>query len=130
MIGKVRIVNRYSREQIMEDPNTLYVFGDNLERTGYGGQAGEARGCPNAIGIPTLFAPGRPATPEYISLFRAVAATEFQTLYLHLMSGGDIVWPKDGVGTGLANLQENCPELLFYINNYLKRLTSTFGEVL
>lgn len=125
----VRIVKRYSREQIMEDPTTLYVFGDNLERTGYGGQAAAARDCPNAIGIPTLFAPGKPAQPEWISLFRAVAATELQTLYLHLMSGGDIVWPGDGVGTGIADLQSHCPELLSYINNYVARLMSTFGYI-
>jgi redox-sensitive bicupin YhaK (pirin superfamily) len=29
----------------------LFVFGDNLRRTGFGGQAAEMRGEPNAVGI-------------------------------------------------------------------------------
>ena len=59
--GTVLIIDRYTRALIQSNPTALFVFGDNLKRIGYGGQAGEARGCLNAIGIPTKVSPS-----EYI----------------------------------------------------------------
>ena len=45
------------RKQLKDNPNILYVFGDNMVRQGYGGQAREMRGEPNAVGIPTKWRP-------------------------------------------------------------------------
>lgn len=118
----LKIVHRYTREQIMRNPKTLYVFGDNLERTGYGGQAGEARDCPNAIGIPTLVSPRIPASRESFRKLRGVCRIQFLKLKWHLMWGGTVVWPQDGVGTGIANLKFHCPELLDYIEGQLSEL--------
>lgn len=39
------------RQDLKSNPNTQYLFGDNLKRSGFGGQAKEMRGEPNAIGI-------------------------------------------------------------------------------
>src|SRR3972149_600556 len=47
----------YTRDGIKKNRNCWYVFGDNMMRYGYGGQAKEARGEFNAIGIPTKWSP-------------------------------------------------------------------------
>lgn len=52
------LVQHYFRAEIQADHASYYVFGDNFARKGYGGQAGEARNEPNAIGIPTKRNPG------------------------------------------------------------------------
>ncbi len=44
---------RITRQMVREHPDRLFVFGDNLARVGYGGQAREMRDEPNAVGIPT-----------------------------------------------------------------------------
>jgi hypothetical protein len=48
-----------TRKDLRENPDKRYVFGDNVERRGYGGQAKEMRGEPNAIGVVTKWAPRR-----------------------------------------------------------------------
>ena len=48
---------RYSRNTPQQNPNMFFVFGDNLQRSGTGGQA-VIRNNPNVIGIPTKVAPG------------------------------------------------------------------------
>ncbi|MEC7290450.1 MAG: hypothetical protein VXW22_10215, partial [Pseudomonadota bacterium] len=52
--------HRIYRQDLRANPGTIYVFGDNTERVGLGGQAKEMRGEPNARGIATLWSPGRP----------------------------------------------------------------------
>ena len=42
-----------TREMIRNNPQKLFLYGDNLEQKGYNGQAKEMRGEPNTIGIPT-----------------------------------------------------------------------------
>lgn len=41
------------REDLQANPDVYYLFGDNVERRGLGGQAKEMRGEPNAIGVAT-----------------------------------------------------------------------------
>lgn len=41
------------REKVRANPDVLYLFGDNDIRKGFGGQAKEMRGEPNAMGIST-----------------------------------------------------------------------------
>lgn len=100
----------------MANPSVLFVFGDNLARVGFGGQAGEARGCFNAIGIPTKISPSQYIFDEdvYHDLNRIALpiVQAFAILRDHLRKGETIVWPKDGVGTGLARLNITAP-LLF-----------------
>jgi hypothetical protein len=46
-----------TRQRVRENLDTIFIFGDNLQEKGFGGQAREMRGEPNAIGIPTKNAP-------------------------------------------------------------------------
>ena len=40
-----------TRETLRANPTKLYIFGDNTQRTGLGGQAGACRGEPNRCAI-------------------------------------------------------------------------------
>ena len=59
MTGTITFQERITRADLRANPDTLYVFGDNMRRRGMGGQAAEMRGEPNAVGIPTKWRPSR-----------------------------------------------------------------------
>ena len=114
---------RYSRANIRSHPDWLFAFGDNLEESGYGGQAREARGEPNAVGIVTKRAPSmaEAAFLEDTDLpsisFRWRMA--FTRLNAHLMAGGTVIWPSDGIGTGRAQLATRAPALWRELQIYI-----------
>lgn len=99
-----------TRQDLRDNPDKVYVFGDNLRRVGYGGQAKEMRGEPNALGIPTKANPG-----EYLSdardfpRFAIRLGQHFADLVTALYIKRTIVWPADGIGTGLADMENRAP---------------------
>ena len=105
----------YSVEQCRTNPNKLYIFGDNSIYKGKGGQA-IIRDEPNTHGIPTkrfptmeenAFMRDEPKDYEYVN-------TDLQILkkIIELNDTYDtIVFPKDGLGTGLAKMPETSPKL-------------------
>jgi hypothetical protein len=103
---------RISRADLRANPNTLYVFGDNMVERGMGGQAKETRGEPNAVGIPTKKFPHMRAgaffTDADFGTWFEKANPKFQRLK---NSNRPIVWPEDGIGTGLAQLQQRAPRI-------------------
>jgi hypothetical protein len=54
LIFKKFITREYVRESF---GTTIFLFGDNMQRTGLGGQAKEMRNEPNAFGVPTKWKP-------------------------------------------------------------------------
>lgn len=106
----------YVRTDAVAAREKLFVFGDNLERRGLKGQAEAMRGEPNAVGIVTKARPAREDS-DYLTDDRddqkcaKAWAPDFARLTAHLESGGTIVWPADGVGTGLAGMKERAPML-------------------
>lgn len=113
------IVPRYTRADLRANPTWLYAFGDNMEERGLGGQAKEARGEPNAVGIPTKWRPERDpqayfADKDYPHVQPDIDAA-FTKLWQHLSEGGTAVWPKDGVGSGLAELETRAPLIWGFI---------------
>ena len=114
-------IKRYKREYLRAHPDWLFVFGDNFERTGYGGQAGEARDEPNAIGIATKHSPSMApnaffSDADYDEWFVAEQPT-LQRLQKASKAGRTIIWPMDGIGTGLARLEKNAPSIWSMIDN-------------
>lgn len=106
----VRYLDWYTRERLRAEPEALFVFGDNAERVGHGGQAAACRGEPNALGVATLHAPGRfyraedPAALLILSVDLARVASA--------LAAGKLVYaPRDGLGTGLARLPVTAPAL-------------------
>lgn len=125
--------HRIFSQDLRANPNVLYIFGDNLDRMGLGGQAREMRGNHNAFGIATK----RSITHNYPADFFfdnqddviPIITNEFLRLMNHvedMKSKGKpykaIIIPLDGIGTGLSRLPETAPEALKYINYQLNRL--------
>jgi hypothetical protein len=118
---------RIFREDLQNNPNVLYLFGDNLKRVGLGGQAFEMRGEPNAFGIATKKSPSHFDEDYFEDSNECVAAVlkEFERLKEFLLTNSKyhtVVIPSDGLGTGLANLTEKAPKLLSLINSKLHSL--------
>ena len=118
-MGRFEQRQRITREMLRAERDKLFVFGDNMLRCGYGGQAAVMRGEPNAVGIPTKWRPSM----EDAAFFRDF---DFPTikrdldeamtrLHRHMRQGGGVVWPADGVGTGLAKLPTRAPRIARYI---------------
>ena len=84
-----------------------------------GGQAKEMRGAPNALGIPTKRSPRLFLVDSDLAEVRPVLDAAAERLCDHDLAGGVVVFPTDGVGTGLANLHTHAPEIWDYLCNLL-----------
>ena len=122
-----------SREEIRPNRTKLYVFGDNDCRTGYGGQAKEMRGEPNSIGIRVKKKPSNEPNAYYTDKeFHSNAKKieeDFKGLDFYLRCGKIVVFPFDGIGTGLAKLNEYAPNTLRYLNSRIKILKRFYNEI-
>ncbi|MCJ2128459.1 hypothetical protein [Methylobacterium sp. E-045] len=126
----IRYDERITRAMLRAEPDTLFVFGDNLLRKGLGGQAKEMRGEPNAVGIPTkreptmrpaaFFSDNRSSEVEFIH----ASEPDIARLRAHLMKGGTVVLPEDGIGTGLADLERRSPRIWARLQSDLAELAS------
>lgn len=127
----VKFIRRYTREKIRHNPEVLYVFGDNVARYGLGGQAAEARGEPNAVGIPTKWKPAR-NKGDYLrdsdfERWLEIAWPDFKRIADHLAKGGIVIIPADGIGTGLAELPNRAPRIYEYICRFIAGAQKHYG---
>ncbi len=108
-----------TRQMIRAEPGTLFAFGDNIGRKGYGGQAREMRDEPNSVGIPTKWLPTRDEnayfTDDDFDRVHMAIEKPLRRLFDHLVAGGNVVWPEDGIGTGLAELPTRAPRIFQFI---------------
>ncbi len=125
-------IKAYTRRYIQAHPDWLFVFGDNLARSGLGGQAKEARGEPNAIGIATKklpnMTPGAFLSDSDYDAWFAVERLTIGSLYDAARAGRTIIWPLDGIGTGLARLEQKAPNIWTQIENVRAWLENTLAE--
>lgn len=127
----IEIVQQYTREVIKANREKMFVFGDNMARKGYGGQAKACRGEPNALGIPTKWYPDCSKKSFFkdddIVKVEPVIAAAFDAMSAQLQAGRVVVWPADGIGTGLARLEEKAPAIFKYITNRWAHLVNLHG---
>ena len=116
------VIHRYTPLDLWNNPNAIFVFGDNEAKEGYGGQAAVCRGEPNGFGIPTMVAPGVPYTDDDLDRVLPIIRAKSVELAVMLNEGKVVVWPADGIGTGIANLQENAPSILRKIHQMFEDL--------
>lgn len=114
------------REDLQNNPSIKYLFGDNVRRTGFGGQAKEMRGEPNAIGIATKYSPSM-VQSAYYSDDNYMACVgllyqDFLPAIEHIRNGGTLVIPTDGLGTGLSKLPEKAPKINKALNDLIDYL--------
>lgn len=103
----------YSIQSCIKEPNKLYVFGDNTRRVGNGGQA-IIRDLINTFGIATKVAPGINDWDYFTDELNTLSVifkdiTSLVHLCLHKRYRF-LVFPKDGLGTGLSEMPTRAPE--------------------
>ena len=129
MTGIVRRIRHITRAMVRAEPQTIWVFGDNMAGAGFAGQAREMRGEPNALGVPTKWSPRR----DHAAYFcdddadnpdvRIAIIAAFQHMRSALKGGRDVVIPADGLGTGLAELPTRAPRIHRAIEARIAALT-------
>ena len=113
------------RADLRADPEATHVFGDNERRFGLGGQAREMRGEPNAVGVATLQAPGVFWSEADADRQCAVIDADMAPLFQAMRDGKVVVFPIDGIGTGLADLANKSPTTFAHLQRQVAALTKT-----
>lgn len=125
-IERIKVI---TREYIRANPDKIFLFGDNLERRGYGGQAAAMRGESNAIGIPTKNSPSNKddayfSDEEFDQNKTAIDAAFAEVTRATANSSRVIVIPADGLGTGRAQLGRRAPRTFAYLQQQLAEFVS------
>ena len=134
---RIRIFDeQYSAKTLRARPDCLFLFGDNEDKAGTRGQA-VIRHEPNAVGIVTKRRPFMNEDSfyddeEYESNIEAINDS-FENLRKKLESSGMeykfIFIPRDGLGTGLAQLPSRAPKTFVYILSLLYDLASEYDPL-
>jgi len=130
MKHKVERMQYITREYVRANRDKLFLFGDNLERRGFGGQAAAMRREPNAIGIPTKKSPSYRddaffSDDEFEQNKASIDAAFAEIMRAITDSIRVIVIPSDGLGTGRAQLERRAPRTFAHLQ---KRLTEIASE--
>lgn len=127
MIGRIVFLPWIERRDVQAAPEARFVFGDNAERIGLGGQAAAMRGEPNAIGVATKWAPSNRPEAFYAegdpAALRVIDA-DIDKVAAALADGRTVYVPRDGLGTGLSELPRRAPFLHQHIINRFRALAS------
>jgi DNA polymerase elongation subunit (family B) len=115
-----------TRDYVKNNPDMVFIFGDNDERDGMGGQAGEMRGERNAIGIPTKKKPSTTEDSYYtdseFELNKKKINYSVNLILAQINNGKTIVLPSSGIGTGLAQLKERAPKTFSFLEATIKAM--------
>jgi hypothetical protein len=111
-------VKRYSVEDLRNNPDKIYIFGDNTEGWGKGGQA-IVRDEPNAFGISTKNSPTQFMSDDNFEANKTKIDADIAAIKA---DGRPIVFPEDGIGTGRADLQNKAPRTWAYLQKELNKL--------
>jgi len=94
----------------------FFVFGDNLLARGKAGQA-VIRDCINAFGIPTKRLPCMDEKCFFSDREDELFNVQQALMFLYgVNQAKDLVWPKAGIGTGLAELEKRSPVINKILN--------------
>jgi hypothetical protein len=107
---KIEYADFYTPAMCRKNPTKIFVFGDNSTRQGKKGQS-EIRGEPNAFGVVTKHSPNTYFNDKnyYWNVHKIFIDLRIIQKAALKGKGRVIVWPKDGIGTGLAELRERAP---------------------
>lgn len=124
---KIEIHSIYSRELVQQNPNKLFVFGENVKQQGsdvIGGGQAVIRGLPNTYGLCTLTVIGNYWTDEYFAVHKMQIDKDIKAIYNLSNKFDTIVFPMSGLGTGRAKLHQKAPKTFLYLCG---QLLSRFG---
>ena len=118
----------FSFELCDSSQENLFVYGDNLERRGTAGQAC-IRGKNNTIGLATKMGPCGKDHCYFKDLpaYQSLVDREILRVMLRFKESNydQLVFPADGLGTGLSELPKRAPVLLDYIDEWVSSLIET-----
>ena len=115
----------YSVADVQANPDKIYIFGDNTEGWGKGGQA-IIRDEPNAFGIATKDSPRDFMSDDNFEANKARIDADIAAIKA---DGRPIVFPEDGIGTGRADLENKAPRTWAYLQEQLEGLKGGTPEV-
>ena len=117
----------YTPELVRANRDVLFVFGDNAERVGHGGQA-VIRDEPNVIGVATKLDPAH--------YFNDASQDDFDTMRMDLailtddlFNGETVVLPEGGLGTGLSDMPNQCPHLFELLEAHVQFIKDNFEQL-
>lgn len=112
-------------ELCKQNPEALFLFGDNLARFGRKGQS-IIRYEPNALGIVTKRYPSMQPdsflTDDDREVVLPLLDEAFKKASSHLRKVGDVWIPEGGLGTGLARLPSRAPLIFAHIEGWIDKL--------
>ena len=113
-----------TRDIVRANPDKAFLFGDNSERRGFGGQAKEMRGEPNAFGIVTKVWPSSEDAAYMCDSQYEMNRDQIDEDIQKVLDSGHqtVVIPSDGLGTGLAQLDKQAPKTFAYLQQRLADL--------
>jgi len=123
-----------TRDYVNTHPEYLFVFGDNDERMGYGGQANAMRGAVNSHGIrvkksptmqPDAFYKDDELEDNAKKIQSDITSMDKKVLMLKFEA---IVFPTNGIGTGLAQLEQKAPLTWDFLCTRLRKRGITNGR--
>ena len=121
----VEICDEFYTKRLLDDnPDKIFVYGDNLARKGCGGQA-VIRYSKNAFGFSTKRFPSRSIEAYYTDTepFKVYEQVERLTQDVKelkkLSEDYVVVFPAGGLGTGLSFLQHKSPRFFSEMNDIL-----------
>ena len=115
-----------TRDKVKENPEVLYLFGDNLLRKGLGGQAKEMRGEDNTLGIISKKYPSNSLSSFYTDddfyTWLEVFSSDIKNLAEKINSGKYKALVIPPIGVGLADLPNKAPRIWKHLKNTLDSL--------
>ena len=125
VLSNVQVESKYYNIALLKaNPDKIYVFGDNITESGKGGQA-IIRDEENAFGIPTKVSPNTYEKAYFNDNTYESNISQIDRAIEKIKADGRVVvLPKDGLGTGLAKMQEKAPDTYQYLK---QRLLEEFG---
>lgn len=132
---KIKYVKFWTVEMVSADPSTLYIFGDNDIKRGKRGQA-VIRDLENAIGIPTKKLPTLQPNAFYSDkdfILHTENIKKSMDQVIEKFKSGKftaIALPSDGLGTGLAQLDQKAPRVFSFLQVELERLKNEIDSSL
>jgi hypothetical protein len=101
----------------------IYLFGDNLEKKGTGGQAAIRYAVTkNVIGIPTKKNPTMKESAFFTDTDFDMAKIAIDKAFDSIPLDRTVIIPAVGLGTGLVDLATRAPDISNYINKKLEEL--------
>lgn len=116
----IKDFSNFSIESCIKNPHCLFVFGDNQERVGMGGQA-IIRNCHNAIGICTKKSIMHAMRDDEYIQNQVSIDKDIMSIKKSVEDNGYtfIVFPSSGLGWGRAYMQTACPKTALYLSQRL-----------